>query len=343
VIDVARDGALVVGASSMGALRAAECWPVGVQGIGLVYRAFRMGILDSDGEVAVGSDQDNQFRAISVALVNVRYAVARAVRRRRLTAEEGRRVVDAAMRVFYPERQWRALLREAGVRDDSGDLVRFLMEEDIKRKDAVLALEHVARLVRSGELAARHARTNAESFVRLNRQTFYPYLGSSPDVLRGELVAWLFGTGRYQKYLWPLLAGRAQFQGMPESERSERLREALCDVLSEILPHDDALAKLIWEELAFVGELYSEIARMYAARRLAEEAMRSSIAIDPQVLERVRKEVSIAHGTYHWDLLQENVIEGRLCGAIPFDWILRSCETLARARSYVRHVSRPRG
>src|SRR5712691_12195122 len=34
VVDVACDNALVIGASSMGALRAAECWPVGVQGVG---------------------------------------------------------------------------------------------------------------------------------------------------------------------------------------------------------------------------------------------------------------------------------------------------------------------
>ena len=51
VIDVAMSGAIVVGASSMGALRAAECWPAGVRGVGSIYRLFRRGILDSDDEV----------------------------------------------------------------------------------------------------------------------------------------------------------------------------------------------------------------------------------------------------------------------------------------------------
>lgn len=82
----------------MGALRAAGCWPVGLQGVGLVYRLFRMGILDSDGEVAVGTDQDNHFCAISVALVNVRYAVSRAIRQGILERQTGQRMVDAAAR-----------------------------------------------------------------------------------------------------------------------------------------------------------------------------------------------------------------------------------------------------
>src|SRR5688572_24185459 len=37
VVDVLDDGALVVGAASMGALRAADCWPAGARGIGLIY------------------------------------------------------------------------------------------------------------------------------------------------------------------------------------------------------------------------------------------------------------------------------------------------------------------
>ena len=338
VVDVARDKALVIGASSMGALRAAECWPVGVQGVGLVYRLFRRGILESDGEVAVGTDQDHEFRAVSVALVNVRYAVSRAIRQRLLERQSGQRIVDAAARIFYPERQWRSVLREARVADDSRQLARFCAAQDIKRLDGIQALQYVSRLLRQGDRLTKHRQTTDAPFLRPNREAFQPYLGSSPDVLRGELVEWLFGTGRYQRYLWALLAGRTDFHGLPQQGRAERLREVLCDVLSDLLPHDDAFAHAVWEELAFLGELQAEITRMYAAKRLAQDATRASVVVEQHVLHRVREEVSIAHGACSWSLLLEHVIDGRLCGAIPFAWIERSCSIIAQARSLVQHM-----
>jgi len=51
ILDVLEDGAVIVGASSMGALRAAECWPAGMRGVGTIYRLYRRGALKSDDEV----------------------------------------------------------------------------------------------------------------------------------------------------------------------------------------------------------------------------------------------------------------------------------------------------
>ena len=84
VVDVLEDGALVLGAASMGALRAADCWPAGARGVGLIYRLYRRGILESDEDVAVAVSADGSDAAVSLPLVNVRYAMARAVRHRRL-------------------------------------------------------------------------------------------------------------------------------------------------------------------------------------------------------------------------------------------------------------------
>jgi hypothetical protein len=338
VIDVARDGALVVGASSIGALRAAECWPVGVCGVGVVYRAFRMGILKSDGEVAVTMDQEREYRALSVALVNVRYAVSRAARHRLVDRLTAARMVDCAASTFYSERQWRGILGQAGIADESGDLECFLAARDIKRRDAVSALEHVRDLLHAR--TADHGRKVNTPFERVRRERFEPYFGESPEMLRGELTEWLFGTGRYKRYLWPLLAGHEAFAAQPQDGRAARLREVLSDVLTDILRADTDLTACLWEELVFIGELHAEIARMYATRRLASDAERTSIAIDPAVLARVREEVSIAHDAYNWASLVDNVFDGRLCGAIPFAWIERACDRSARARSYVMNARR---
>src|SRR5204863_1523441 len=114
VADVLEDGALVVGASSMGALRAADCWPAGAQGVGLIYRLYRRGVLGSDEEVAVAVSTDGSDAAVSVPLVNVRYAVSRAVRRLLLDRAGARRIVEAAASIYYPERTWPQVLERAG-------------------------------------------------------------------------------------------------------------------------------------------------------------------------------------------------------------------------------------
>ena len=46
-------GVAVYGGASMGALRAAELWPLGVVGVGTVFGWYRDGVLDDDDEVAL--------------------------------------------------------------------------------------------------------------------------------------------------------------------------------------------------------------------------------------------------------------------------------------------------
>ena len=70
--------AVVAGAASMGALRAAELHPWGMTGIGDIYRAYRDGILAGDDEVAVAM-APGDCRPLSVAMADVADALARAV------------------------------------------------------------------------------------------------------------------------------------------------------------------------------------------------------------------------------------------------------------------------
>jgi hypothetical protein len=85
ILDVLEDGALIVGASSMGALRAAECWPAGMRGVGTIYRLYRRGALGSDDEVIlIYSSDGSGYQSRSVPLINVRYALSRAFRKGRI-------------------------------------------------------------------------------------------------------------------------------------------------------------------------------------------------------------------------------------------------------------------
>ena len=106
VLDVLQDGAWVAGAASMGALRAAECWPAGMVGVGSIFRLFRRGSLQSDDEVAIAFDPSNTDGFTTVALVNVRHALRRALHARSMTPDAARRILAAAQATHYSDRTW---------------------------------------------------------------------------------------------------------------------------------------------------------------------------------------------------------------------------------------------
>ena len=91
-------GVHVIGAASMGALRAAELGAFGMRGTGRIFAAYRDGryapyadAFEDDAEVAVvHGPSELGSRPLTVALVDVRDALARAWRRGRFPGEEAR-------------------------------------------------------------------------------------------------------------------------------------------------------------------------------------------------------------------------------------------------------------
>jgi hypothetical protein len=135
----------VYGASSMGALRAAECRPYGAVPLGIIARWYVAGVIDGDDEVAVLMDPTTS-RALSIPSVNVRYVARLAVRRGLLTADQAASWAERARReIFYMERSWTAAcaLAPAHVRDAL--LATCRSEGDLKRWDARFALRRVIR------------------------------------------------------------------------------------------------------------------------------------------------------------------------------------------------------
>ena len=64
-------GVAVFGASSMGALRAAELHPYGMKGIGRIFDDYRSGRRVDDADVALlHADEENAFRPMTFPLVN---------------------------------------------------------------------------------------------------------------------------------------------------------------------------------------------------------------------------------------------------------------------------------
>jgi hypothetical protein len=109
------EGTPVFGASSMGALRAAELHPFGMIGYGRVFGEFAKGRLHDDDEVAVThADAEHGFRAFSDAMVNVRATLAKASSHEVINASAVSALVDQAKTTFFPDRQLARLVDVAG-------------------------------------------------------------------------------------------------------------------------------------------------------------------------------------------------------------------------------------
>jgi hypothetical protein len=145
-------GHRVIGAASMGALRHAELWLWGMEGAGVVARAYRRGVLVDDGDVAVAhAPAELGFRPLSVALVDVRATLSVARRAGVLTAAEARALAVAAAAIFFPERTWEGLCASAGAAGARLLAALPRVERQLKRADALAALALAGR-ARSAKL-----------------------------------------------------------------------------------------------------------------------------------------------------------------------------------------------
>jgi len=142
-------GIAVYGAASMGALRAAELADFGMIGVGAIYRAFRAGTLVRDDEVAVAHlPGEVGYRAVSDALVNLRWGLAAAARAGVITAKTRDALVHLAQLPFYRERSWARLLadgRAAGLPARQLAALAAWPKPDRKADDARLLLRRLAR------------------------------------------------------------------------------------------------------------------------------------------------------------------------------------------------------
>jgi hypothetical protein len=141
-------GIAVWGAASMGALRAAELAPFGMIGVGAIYQAFSRGVLTGDDEVAVAHlPREVGYRAISDALVNLRWGLAAAARKGVISARTRDALIELARLPFYRERSWDRLLadgRTAGLPRRQLAALAAWPKPDRKAADARLLLRRLA-------------------------------------------------------------------------------------------------------------------------------------------------------------------------------------------------------
>lgn len=158
------EGIHVFGSASMGALRAVELTPFGMVGTGVIYDAFRSGALEDDDEVAVAHGAaDTGYRSLSEAMVNIR-ATLQAAETSGVIGARTRAALEAiAKGLFYPERDYPALLSRAETQglpaEELAALRAFLPEGRVnqKRLDALCMLRQMREML-SGEPPPKRVR-----------------------------------------------------------------------------------------------------------------------------------------------------------------------------------------
>jgi hypothetical protein len=136
------EGIAVYGAGSMGAIRAAELDRFGMRGVGQVYRAYRDGALEDEDEVAVAhAGYDEDWRALSDAMIDVRECLSRARHAGVITESAEETLARRVKETFYPQRRLDAVL-DSRRADHQGLLVWLRANRvSVKREDARKLLE----------------------------------------------------------------------------------------------------------------------------------------------------------------------------------------------------------
>jgi hypothetical protein len=244
-------GVTVYGASSMGALRAAELTPFGMIGVGQIYRDYASGELTDDDEVALAYGViDGAYRAISEPMVNIRATLAAARDAHVISAELEQRLTAIAKSLFFPERTYDRLLygaAEADVPPDVRTRLRAFIREhaiDVKRRDAVALLEQV----RQAPTVPRNA-----SIPRLERTAAFEGLYQRDRRVRHDETDVALGA----------IASYAALH-LPDFDQinAHALNRALVSVLADTVGID-----------VTGQEIDAEAGRMRAARNLADDAV----------------------------------------------------------------------
>lgn len=153
ILHALHEGVAVFGASSMGALRAAETEAFGTIGVGEIFRMYRDREIEDDDEVAlVHGDPGSGYPKLSEPMVNLRATFRRAVELGRMDEPARERWTRISKSLFYPERTIPRILRAAsleGVAEAEIERVRAILRDDyvdLKRQDAIAMLEAIRDL-----------------------------------------------------------------------------------------------------------------------------------------------------------------------------------------------------
>ena len=148
LLGVMKKGVTVYGSSSMGALRASELDTLGMTGIGKIYHQYKSGEIIADDEVGLVYDTETGV-ALSEPMVNMRASFSKALLDEIITKEEETALLKACKAIYYPDRTYRRVIKEAPIPDERKTILLSWLKinaVDQKRLDAIECLTAVRDL-----------------------------------------------------------------------------------------------------------------------------------------------------------------------------------------------------
>lgn len=167
-------GIIVLGASSMGALRAAETEGHGMIGIGKIFELYRSGEIIHDDEVALlHGPKEEGYIPLSLPLVNLRCTLDWAKAQGKMTSDACKSVLELIQAIDYPERSFERLAAVEGI---SKEILVILQENyiDQKKIDARLLLEKIKTMHEKGQPQPFSSTAIFEALYHYDRRLFFP-------------------------------------------------------------------------------------------------------------------------------------------------------------------------
>ncbi|MDN3610405.1 TfuA-like protein [Vibrio ostreicida] len=138
-----KKGVRIYGSSSMGALRAAECAPIGMTGVGKIFEHYRSGEYQSDADVALTYDPIS-FDNITTPLVNIKYGFAQAEKAGVINHRQRAQLIRLAKGIHFSELTYEHVITLAAPHCDRHEITslkQFIKDNqlalDLKRQDAL--------------------------------------------------------------------------------------------------------------------------------------------------------------------------------------------------------------
>jgi hypothetical protein len=194
ILDALDEGIQLLGASSMGALRAAELHAFGMVGHGRIFEWYKNGLVEGDDEVALHhGPEELEFCALSEPLVNIRRTLQNAVDDPCLTGDQARQLLDYSKRAYYPERSYSHLLTCPALKiwPDRKVIEQYILTGavDQKRLDAIGILQCCAKGRGAGTAAAIKPEEASSDIWRLERLRLTGFSRGSEIVLGGDVLS----------------------------------------------------------------------------------------------------------------------------------------------------------
>ncbi len=108
-----KEGTLLAGAASLGALRAVELEKFGMVGIGKIFQLYKSRKINADDEVAVTFAPEGDYKLQSEAMLDIRYNLFLAKKKDIIGSDTKKVLASVAKEIYFPHRNYAHIIEEA--------------------------------------------------------------------------------------------------------------------------------------------------------------------------------------------------------------------------------------